>query len=265
MLRTMALTRAFDDRMYRGQRQGKTSFYMKCTGEEATSVAAALALAADDMVFPSYRQQGMPDRARLSAGRDDQPDLLEPRRQAEGPPAADHVFGRAITASSRSPATSPRSFRRRSGWAMASAIKGDSRIAAAWVGEGSTAEGDFHSALTFAAVYNAPVIFNVVNNQWAISSFSGFAGAERATFAARGDRLWHRRPAGRRQRRAGGLRRRALGRRPRARERRADADRALHLPRRGPFDLGRSQRLPLRAGSARNGRSAIRSRGSSAT
>ena len=38
---------------------------------------------------------------------------------------------------------------------------------------------------TFAAVYNAPVIFNVVNNQWAISSFSGFAGAERATFAAR--------------------------------------------------------------------------------
>ena len=41
MLRDMALTRAFDERMYRGQRQGKTSFYMKCTGEEATSVAAA--------------------------------------------------------------------------------------------------------------------------------------------------------------------------------------------------------------------------------
>ena len=59
MLRTMALTRAFDERMYRGQRQGKTSFYMKCTGEEATSVAAAMALASDDMVFPSYRQQGI--------------------------------------------------------------------------------------------------------------------------------------------------------------------------------------------------------------
>ncbi|MBU1253357.1 MAG: 3-methyl-2-oxobutanoate dehydrogenase (2-methylpropanoyl-transferring) subunit alpha, partial [Alphaproteobacteria bacterium] len=72
------------------------------------------------------------------------------------------------------------------GWAMASAIKGDSRIAATWVGEGSTAEGDFHAACTFAAVYNAPVILNVVNNQWAISSFSGFAGAERTTFAARG-------------------------------------------------------------------------------
>ena len=47
---------------------------------------------------------------------------------------------------------------------MASAIKGDSRIAATWVGEGSTAEGDFHSACTFATVYNAPVILNVINN-----------------------------------------------------------------------------------------------------
>ncbi len=71
------------------------------------------------------------------------------------------------------------------GWAMASAIKGDSRIATAWVGEGSSAEGDFHAAMTFAAVYNAPVVMNVVNNQWAISSFSGFAGAERSTFANR--------------------------------------------------------------------------------
>jgi len=71
------------------------------------------------------------------------------------------------------------------GFGMASAIRGDSRIGVAWVGEGSTAEGDFHSALTFAAVYNAPVVINVINNQWAISSFSGFAGAERTTFAAR--------------------------------------------------------------------------------
>jgi 2-oxoisovalerate dehydrogenase E1 component alpha subunit len=68
---------------------------------------------------------------------------------------------------------------------MASAIKGDSRIAMGWIGDGATAEGDFHSAATFAAVYNVPVILAVVNNQWAISSFSGIAGAERATFAQR--------------------------------------------------------------------------------
>jgi 2-oxoisovalerate dehydrogenase E1 component alpha subunit len=59
MLRNMTLLRAFDDRMFRAQRQGKTSFYMKCTGEEATSVAATMALAPDDMCFPSYRQQGI--------------------------------------------------------------------------------------------------------------------------------------------------------------------------------------------------------------
>jgi len=69
---------------------------------------------------------------------------------------------------------------------MASAIKGDSRIASSWIGDGSTAESDFHTALTFADVYRAPVILNVVNNQWAISTFQAIAGGETATFASRG-------------------------------------------------------------------------------
>src|SRR5690606_11252009 len=72
------------------------------------------------------------------------------------------------------------------GWAMAAAVKGEDDVAAAWIGEGSTAEADFHHAMTFAAVYQAPVLLNVVNNQWAISTFQGFAGGERRTFAARG-------------------------------------------------------------------------------
>jgi 2-oxoisovalerate dehydrogenase E1 component alpha subunit len=72
------------------------------------------------------------------------------------------------------------------GWAMASAYKGDTRIAAGWIGEGSTAEQDFQQALTFAAVYRPPVILNVVNNQWAISTFQGIAGGEATTFAAKG-------------------------------------------------------------------------------
>src|SRR5579872_3291332 len=58
-LRAMLLTRAYDDRMYRAQRTGKTSFYMKCTGEEAIGVAQAMALRPDDMLFPTYRQQGL--------------------------------------------------------------------------------------------------------------------------------------------------------------------------------------------------------------
>ena len=58
-LRHMLLTRIFDDRMQRTQRQGKISFYMRCFGEEAVAVAQAMALQPGDMLFPSYRQQGI--------------------------------------------------------------------------------------------------------------------------------------------------------------------------------------------------------------
>ena len=184
MLRHMAMVRAFDERMFRGQRQGKTSFYMKCTGEEATSVAASMALASDDMVFPSYRQQGIlivrgyPMIEMINQIYSNKGDKLKGRQLPIMYSSREHSF---FSISGNLATQTPQAV----GWAMASAIKGDSRIAATWVGEGSTAEGDFHSACTFAAVYNAPVILNVINNQWAISSFSGFAGAERTTFAAR--------------------------------------------------------------------------------
>jgi 2-oxoisovalerate dehydrogenase E1 component alpha subunit len=184
MLRTMALVRAFDERMYRGQRQGKTSFYMKCTGEEATSIAAAHALASDDMVFPSYRQQGIliargyPLLEMINQIYSNRGDKLKGRQLPIMYSSRAHSF---FTISGNLATQAPQAV----GWAMASAIRHDSRIAATWLGEGSTAEGDFHAGMTFAAVYGAPVIFNVINNQWAISSFSGFAGAERTTFAAR--------------------------------------------------------------------------------
>ena len=184
MLNTMALTRAFDERMFRGQRQGKTSFYMKCTGEEATSIAAAMALSGDDMVFPSYRQQGIliargyPLVEMINQIYSNKGDKLKGRQLPIMYSSREKNF---FSISGNLATQVPQAV----GWAMASAIKQDSRIAATWVGEGSTAEGDFHSACTFATVYNAPVILTGVNNQWAISSFSGFAGAERTTFAAR--------------------------------------------------------------------------------
>ena len=184
MLRSMALTRAFDERMFRAQRQGKTSFYMKSTGEEAVSVAAAHALQRDDMCFPSYRQQG------ILIARDWS--LVDMMNQIYSN-RADRLKGRQlpIMYSTREGAFFSISgnlatqYPQAVGWAMASAAKGDTRIAATWCGEGSTAEGDFHSACMFATVYRAPVIMNIVNNQWAISSFAGFAGGEATTFAAR--------------------------------------------------------------------------------
>ena len=183
MLRDMITVRIFDDRMYRSQRQGKTSFYMKCTGEEAIAVAAADRDAPRRHALPDLSPAGPAGRARLSADRHDVPDLFEQRRQVEGPPAADHVFGQGarLLLDLRQPRHAiPQAV----GWSMASAIKGDSRIAMGWIGDGATAEGDFHSRLRSRrskCAGDPPA----GNNPWAISSFSGIAGAERATFAQR--------------------------------------------------------------------------------
>ena len=184
MLRDMVTVRIFDDRMYRSQRQGKTSFYMKCTGEEAIAIPAQTALDREDMHFPTYRQQGL-----LIARGYPLVDMMNQIYSNKG----DKLKGRQLPIMYSDKAYGFFSisgnlgtqFPQAVGWAMAAAIKGDSRIAMGWIGDGATAEGDFHSALTFAAVYNVPVILAVVNNQWAISSFSGIAGAERATFAQR--------------------------------------------------------------------------------
>ena len=58
-LRDMVKVRAFDARMQMAQRQGKTSFYMQCLGEEAIACAFARVLDKGDMNFPTYRQQGL--------------------------------------------------------------------------------------------------------------------------------------------------------------------------------------------------------------
>ncbi|MFO1187308.1 MAG: thiamine pyrophosphate-dependent enzyme [Alphaproteobacteria bacterium] len=184
-LKLMLLVRAYDDRMYRAQRQGKTSFYMTCTGEEAIAIAQAFALQPDDMCFPSYRQQGL----LIARGYPLYDMMCQVYSNAKDP-----LKGRQlpIMYSSREKGFFTISgnlgtqFPQAVGWAMASAYKGDDRIAATWIGEGATAEGDFHHALSFASVYRAPVILNIVNNQWAISTFQGIAGGDQTTFAARG-------------------------------------------------------------------------------
>jgi 2-oxoisovalerate dehydrogenase E1 component alpha subunit len=183
-LKAMMLTRAYDDRMYRAQRSGKTSFYMTSTGEEAVAVAQAMALAPDDMLFATYRQQGL----LIARGYP----LLDMMCQIYSN-SHDPLKGRQLPVMYSTRASSFFSisgnlgtqFPQAVGWAMASAYSGDRRIAAGWIGEGATAEADFHHALTFAAVYRAPVVLNVVNNQWAISSHQEIAGGDEATFAAR--------------------------------------------------------------------------------
>ena len=181
----MLKTRALDARMVIAQRQKKMSFYMQSLGEEAIAVAHALALAEGDMCFPTYRQQGIlvarnyPLVELMCQLFSNERDPLKGRQLPVLYSSRRHGFfsisGNLGTQTIQAV-----------GWAMASAIKGDTRIASTFIGDGSTAEADFHNALTFAAVYRAPVILCVVNNQWAISSFQGIAGGEATTFAARG-------------------------------------------------------------------------------
>jgi len=184
-LRHMLLTRVFDDRMQRIQRSGKISFYMRSMGEEAISVAMGMALRPTDMAFPSYRNQalyfvrGRPVVDLMCQLLSNTRDMCKGRQL---PVMYQWREGRIFSISGNLATQFPQAV----GWAMAAAIKGTDDVAVSWLGDGSSAEADFHHALLFASVYQAPVILNVVNNQWAISTFQGFAGGEHQTFAARG-------------------------------------------------------------------------------
>ncbi|MGH6908011.1 MAG: 3-methyl-2-oxobutanoate dehydrogenase (2-methylpropanoyl-transferring) subunit alpha, partial [Aestuariivirga sp.] len=183
-LNAMMKTRAYDVRMTMAQRQSKTSFYMQSTGEEAVACAFQKALEKGDMNFPTYRQQGL----LISQGWPLADMMCQVLSNAN-----DRMKGRQLPVfySAREAGFFSISgnlgtqYIQAVGWAMASAIRGDTRVAAAWIGDGATAESDFHAALVFASVYRAPVILNVVNNQWAISTYQAIAGGETTTLAAR--------------------------------------------------------------------------------
>ena len=184
-LRDMMRTRSFDARLLRAHRQGKISFYMQCLGEEAIACAQQKALRPGDMHFPTYRQQGLliaggyPIVTMMNQVLSNAMDPLHGRQLPVMYSSKEHGFfsisGNLAT-----------QYIQAVGWAMASALRGDTRIASAWIGEGATSESDFHAALLFASTYQAPVVLNIVNNHWAISTPEDFARGASATFADRG-------------------------------------------------------------------------------
>lgn len=184
-LRHMMTLRAYDARMLLAQRQQKTSFYMQHLGEEAISCAFHLALRPGDMNFPTYRQAGLliasgyPMTTMMCQVYGNDGDPVRGRQLPVFYSSKDHGFF-SISGNLGT------QYVQAVGWAMGSALSGDSKIAAAWIGDGSTAESDFHAALVFASGYKVPVVLNIVNNQWAISTFQGVARGGAGTFAARG-------------------------------------------------------------------------------
>ena len=183
-LEMMMRLRIFDDRMIKMQRTGKLSFYMRSLGEEAVAIAQTMALDEKDWVFPSYRQPG----AQFVRGRDMVSMICHCIGNTE-----DNIRGRQMPVhyswkeghfiSISSPVGTQ--FSQAVGVAMASAYRGEDQATITWLGDGTSAQGDFHYGLNFASVFKPPVILNVVNNQWAISTHKNLATGG-SNFAARG-------------------------------------------------------------------------------
>ncbi|MBM9505889.1 pyruvate dehydrogenase (acetyl-transferring) E1 component subunit alpha [Actinacidiphila acididurans] len=140
-------------------KQGRLAVYPSSTGQEAAEVAAALALRPEDWLFPSYRDtlsvvaRGVDPVEALTLLRGDWHTGYDPRAHRVAPlstPLATQL---------------PHAV----GLAHAARLSGDAIAALAMVGDGGTSEGDFHEALNFAAVWQAPVVFLVQNNGFAIS------------------------------------------------------------------------------------------------
>ncbi len=183
-LRDMEMMRAIDARLLTAQRQGKTSFYLQCTGEEAIGCAFQRQLSQGDMNFPTYRQQSLlvandyPLEQMLGQLYSNSLDPLEGRQLPIMHSARDHGFF-SISGNLGT------QFVQSVGWAMANAMTGNDQIAAGWIGDGATASNDFHAALLSASTYQPPVILNIVNNQWAISTYTGVATGKAKTHASR--------------------------------------------------------------------------------
>ena len=167
--RSMVRTRVLDERMLAAQRQGRLSFYMQSTGEEATTVGFAAALEDDDMIMAQYREQG----ALVYRGftLDEFMNQLFSNEQdyGKGRQMPIHYGSRQLhymTISSPLATQIPQA----TGYAYGQKLAGDQRCTVTVFGEGAASEGDFHAALNMASVLKVPVIFLCRNNGYAIST-----------------------------------------------------------------------------------------------
>ncbi|MCC3281893.1 MULTISPECIES: pyruvate dehydrogenase (acetyl-transferring) E1 component subunit alpha [Arthrobacter] len=163
--RDMFLIRRFDIEATALQRQGELVMWVPLTGQEGAQIGSGRALAAQDYVFPTYREHGVALTRGLELSH-----LLrrfrgishggwDPRESnfhlytlvlaAQVPHAVGYAMGMA-----RDQAADP-------------SVPAGATVA--YFGDGASSEGDVHEAMVFAASYDAPVVFFCQNNHWAIS------------------------------------------------------------------------------------------------
>ena len=167
--RAMLVTRVLDERMLAAQRQGRLSFYMQCTGEEAAVIGAAAALDDADMIMAQYREQGA--LAYRGFTYDEFMNQLFGNEldYGKGRQMPIHYGSRKLhymTISSPLATQIPQA----AGYAYGQKMAGEGHCTITFFGEGAASEGDFHAALNMASVHKVPVIFFCRNNGYAIST-----------------------------------------------------------------------------------------------
>ena len=169
LYRALLLPRLIEEKMLRLLRQNKLSKWFSGIGQEAIAVGVTAALNADDFILPLHRNLGVfttrgVDLEQLfrqllfkeggfTQGRD--------RTFHFGSPSH-HIVGMISHLAAMLPVAD--------GLALAAQLRGEPRVAAAFVGDGGTSEGDFHEAANLAAVWKLPVIFVIENNQYGLST-----------------------------------------------------------------------------------------------
>ena len=177
--RAMLTTRLLDDRMLKLQRQGRVAFVGTATGLEAAIHGSAAAFQAQDWVFSALReggvaiQRGMTLDAYVAHMFGNEQDSAKGRQMPNHPQCKEVNF---VSWSSVIGTQLPHAV----GVALAMKARGESAIACAYIGDGGTSSSGFHSALNFAGVTKAPVVFVVVDNGWAISVPSSAQTASRS-------------------------------------------------------------------------------------
>ncbi len=159
LYRYMVLARRVDKQAINLQRQGQLGVYASLLGQEAAQIGGAYALEERDWVFPSYREMG----AALVRGVDPGKvlHLFRGTWLSDHNPYDHHFALLSIPIGTQA--------LHAAGFAMGAKFDGKDLVVISYFGDGATSEGDPHEAMNFAAVYDAPCIFFVQNNQYAIS------------------------------------------------------------------------------------------------
>jgi 2-oxoisovalerate dehydrogenase E1 component alpha subunit len=167
--KNMVRIQALDDIFYNAQRQGRISFYMQNSGEEATHIGSASALTLDDVILAQYREcgvllwRGFTLQQAADQCFSNEMDLGKGRQMPVHYGCAELNFQ---TISSPLATQLPQA----AGVAYALKLQKKNAVSVVYFGEGAASEGDFHAAVNFAATLEVPVVFFCRNNGYAIST-----------------------------------------------------------------------------------------------